>query len=204
MVSANKDNPPRKEFQRVMEAFARFNKVHPDSAIFFHTILETQAGFPILSFASDLGIGNKILFLKPYQVAVELEQMDMARLINCFDVLLCPSSNEGFGLPVIEAQACGVPVITNNFTSMPEMIKEGITGYATKIDQKRYTPLLSYIASPDTDDLYRLMEEAYKADRNKMGEAGRQYMAEKYDIDKLVKNKWTPLLKEVEKDVYKE
>lgn len=202
MVSANKDNPPRKEFQRVMDAFKRFQVNHPKSGIFFHTIVEHNAGFPIISYATNIGIGTKIFFMKPYQTMMELEQKDIAGLFNCFDVLLCPSSNEGFGLPIIEAQSCEVPVITNNFTSMPELIRPGITGYATKPGYKRYTPLLSFIASPDEEDLYNLMEKLFTDDREKMGKAGRQYMIEKYDIDKLVKDKWNPLFEEIEKDIY--
>src|SRR5690606_34945867 len=45
MVSANKDNPPRKSFQKVMDAFVRFNKKHPKSGLYFHTLLEQGGGF---------------------------------------------------------------------------------------------------------------------------------------------------------------
>ncbi len=42
-------------------------------------------------------------------------------LYNCATVLLYPSLYEGFGLPVLEAISCGVPVITSNVSSMPEV-----------------------------------------------------------------------------------
>lgn len=45
----------------------------------------------------------------------------VARLIGAADAVIFPSLYEGFGLPIIEAQAAGVPVITSNVSSMPEV-----------------------------------------------------------------------------------
>jgi len=41
------------------------------------------------------------------------------------EMLLYPSFYEGFGLPILEAQACGCPVVTSNVSSMPEVVGEG-------------------------------------------------------------------------------
>ncbi|MBT9150339.1 MAG: D-inositol 3-phosphate glycosyltransferase [candidate division WS2 bacterium] len=46
---------------------------------------------------------------------------DMILLYNGASMFLYPSLYEGFGMPVLEAMACGVPVITSNITSMPEI-----------------------------------------------------------------------------------
>lgn len=46
---------------------------------------------------------------------------DLVAIINQAEVLLYPSYYEGFGIPILEAQACGVPVITSNISSMPEV-----------------------------------------------------------------------------------
>ncbi|HDZ0968186.1 TPA: glycosyltransferase family 4 protein, partial [Klebsiella pneumoniae] len=45
----------------------------------------------------------------------------LAQLYKGANMLLFPSLYEGFGLPVIEAMACGTPVITSNVTSLPEI-----------------------------------------------------------------------------------
>lgn len=50
---------------------------------------------------------------------------DLAVILNLSESLLLPSFYEGFGLPILEAQACGVPVITGNTSSMPEVAGEG-------------------------------------------------------------------------------
>jgi len=45
-------------------------------------------------------------------------------LYNCAKLFVYPSIYEGFGLPVLEAMACGVPVITSNTSSLPEIVKD--------------------------------------------------------------------------------
>jgi glycosyltransferase involved in cell wall biosynthesis len=46
---------------------------------------------------------------------------EMPLLYNCSTIFLYPSLRESFGLPVLEAMACGVPVITSNTSAMPEI-----------------------------------------------------------------------------------
>src|SRR5262249_42829514 len=46
---------------------------------------------------------------------------ELALWYNSADVFLYPSVFEGFGLPVLEAMACGTPVITSNVSSLPEV-----------------------------------------------------------------------------------
>src|SRR5205823_2035716 len=50
-----------------------------------------------------------------------IEDEERALLYSAADVLLYPSLYEGFGLPILEAMACGCPVITSNISSMPEV-----------------------------------------------------------------------------------
>ncbi len=47
---------------------------------------------------------------------------DLPMLYNCADIFVYPSLYEGFGLPPLEAMACGIPVITSNTSSLPEVI----------------------------------------------------------------------------------
>jgi glycosyltransferase involved in cell wall biosynthesis len=65
--------------------------------------------------AEELDIASQVKFLEyvPYR--------DLAELINCAIALVFPSLWEGFGLPVLEAMACGTPVITSNLSSLPEV-----------------------------------------------------------------------------------
>lgn len=202
MVAANKDNPPRKSFQEVMDAFKMFLANHPDAYLYLNVPMGSPQGFPILEYAKVLGIAERIFHNQNYHIFYKFDRAAVAEIINTFDVSLNPSMSEGFGLNIVEAQACGVPVITNNFASQPELVVEGKTGWATKVAHKRFTNLLSYVGNPDTEDLARLMEESYKADREAMGKAGRKHMLENYDANYVYKNHWSPFLKKIESEIY--
>ena len=64
---------------------------------------------------------NKLNVVNHYK----LDESALRALYNKADVLLFPSLYEGFGLPIIEAQASGTAIITANTTSMPEVAGEG-------------------------------------------------------------------------------
>ncbi|CAK0777483.1 conserved hypothetical protein [Gammaproteobacteria bacterium] len=57
------------------------------------------------------------------------DDFEMVTLYQNCDALLFPSRLEGFGLAVLEAQACGLPVITTDGSALPEVIEDGVTGF---------------------------------------------------------------------------
>jgi glycosyltransferase involved in cell wall biosynthesis len=67
------------------------------------------------SLAAGLGISSDVVFVG----GVPLE--DTVPFYQAADVLVYPSFNETFGLPILEAMACGCPVATSQTTSMPEI-----------------------------------------------------------------------------------
>lgn len=200
-VSANKDNPPRKGFEYTLEAFKRFVEKYPNSGIYFHTLLDQAGGFPIRHYAKYLGIEKKIYHTDPYNLLNTMDQKDMADLFNLFDVYLSPSLNEGFGVPIIEAQSCGVPAIVTNFTAMRDLVIEGKTGYKIDVQTTRFTPLLSNVAVPDVNSLYDKMEKSYHADRVKMGKEARKFIVDNFDLVLVWETKWKPFLEKLEKEL---
>lgn len=200
MVAANKDNPPRKSFQHAMDAFKLFHEKHPNSGMYFHTIVNQAGGFPIDEYAKFLGIEKAIYKIPPYDMMFNVNRDVMAQIYSTFDCLLLPSTNEGFGVPAIEAQACGVPVIVNNFTSMPELVTPD-TGLVCETAQKRFSPLGSYVAYPDIESLYQNMERIFSRSPEKMAESCRNFAVENYDINKVFTEKWLPFLKKLEAEI---
>lgn len=65
--------------------------------------------------AEKLGIRDKIIFTD------FINDEDLPALYSGAEIFVCPSLYEGFGLPVLEAMACGTPVICSNTTSLPEV-----------------------------------------------------------------------------------
>ncbi|MHA2028475.1 MAG: glycosyltransferase family 4 protein [Candidatus Kariarchaeaceae archaeon] len=69
----------------------------------------------IQSLISKLGLSENVDFLG------RISNDHLPLLYNVVDIFVFPSFYEGFGLPVIEAMACGTPVITSNISSLPEI-----------------------------------------------------------------------------------
>ena len=201
MVAANKDNPSRKSFQEVLDAFKIFQTKHPQSGMFFHVLLAQAGGFPIDNYAKAIGLKN-IFNTPPYTMLLKTNKADMAKIYNTFDCLLAPSTNGGFEVPIIEASACEIPVITNDFTAMKDLVIEGVTGYKTKVAFKRYTQLSSYIGIPSVESIYECMEKVFKTDRQKMGREGRKFVLKDFDLKTVFETKWRPWLAETEKEIY--
>jgi len=203
MVSANKDNPPRKSFQEAMEAFKIFNTKHPKSKLYLHISQNDPAqGFPINDYAKTLGISHLIYQTPEYEQMTEITSEDMSHIYSAFDCLLCPSTGEGFGVPIIEAQACGVPVIVTDFTAMPELVNEGVTGEIVKVHHKRYTWQRTFAGHPDVDDIADKMEKIYNyKDKAKTIEACRKHVLRKYDADKVFEKHWKPFLEKIKEEI---
>lgn len=204
MIGANKENPPRKGFQGAMEAFKLFSEKHKEAKILFSSQQPGPAGFPIQAFAQELGIVDKCLFTEPYQTIYKYTSEDINEYYNATDVLLHPSSTEGFGLCLIEAQSAGIPVIIQKDHSMVELIQEGKTGWGAETKYKWFTPDLSYMNLVDPESLNVAMEKAYmavKTNPEKVAKDCRSWVVENYNIDTLVKEQWIPMLIELQEEI---
>lgn len=65
---------------------------------------------------TQLGVGDRVIFLDYVDVA------DLPALYSNASLFAFPSLHEGFGIPLLEAMACGVPVLTSNTSSMPDVV----------------------------------------------------------------------------------
>jgi L-malate glycosyltransferase len=100
-----------------------------------------------------------------------LQEDELPYLYRSCDIFLWPTHREGFGLPPMEAMACGVPVVGTDAGAMPDYMKDGVTGYMVAIKQPK---LLA-------EKLIRLLAEPEL--RQKMGRAAAAEM-KKWDWDK--------------------
>ncbi len=110
------------------------------------------------------------------------------------DVLMNVSLGEGFGIPIIEAQACGTPVIVGDWTSMGELCFSG-----QKIDKAKaapfYNPLGTYQFTPRFEDIGLALIEEYRNPSSK--EKAREGALE-YDADLVTEKYWKPVLEDIE------
>ncbi len=90
---------------------------------------------PILAKVKELGVEDRVTFTG------FIEDDDLPALISAASVVAMPSRYEGFGLPVLEAMACGTPVVSSNAASLPEVGGEAAL-YAWPDDVRSWIHLL--------------------------------------------------------------
>jgi hypothetical protein len=111
-------------------------------------------------------------------------------MLTAFDVLLSPSAGEGFCVPLIEAQACGVPVIASDFTAQPELIGNGWTVSGSRSWDG---PSKSWYRRVSVDDIVQALESAYAADLDGMQSECVEF-AKQYDADYVFDTYWRPYI----------
>lgn len=105
---------PRKNVVRLLQAFAVVRAEHKDITL-VHCGPQGWLFDDILREVQRLGIHDSVRFLG----RVPLD--DLVKLYNAAELFVYPSTYEGFGLPVLEAMACGCPVVTSAVSSLPEV-----------------------------------------------------------------------------------
>ena len=195
-VGANKGWPDRKGFQWLFEAFQRFSSRHEKARLYVHSIVERIYGGPdLVGMARVSGIAEQTRFPMPNKVLLNCPTEWMVRMYNAFDVFCLPTMGEGFGIPLLEAQACGCPVITTDFAGGAELARE--TGWLVPLAAKFMTPLLSWQAVPSVEGLEICLDAAYDDAKNPLRRQRAREFSLQYDWDEVAQKQWTPLLAEL-------
>jgi glycosyltransferase involved in cell wall biosynthesis len=184
MVGMNKDPNDRKNFGAAFEAFARFHETHADK--FGHS-----SGINLVELAHACGIpDHAISFTNQYAYVIGFPAELQALMLTAFDVLLSPSAGEGFCVPIIEAQACGVPVICSDFTAQSELVNNGwlVTG-----DRWWDGASKSWYLRPSVSSIVNALESAYVADLVAMQSECVEF-AKQYDADHVYDTFWRPFI----------
>lgn len=189
---------PRKAFSQSFMAFTKFRETHPDAILYLHSEVSGErrrGGVNLSRLASRFDIPDEAVRVTD-QVMFEnnIPPAVMAGLYNSFDVLLNPSYGEGFGVPIVEAQACGTPVIVTDWTSMPELCGAGWTVGGHLDDD----PVMdAFFMAPDPHEIVAALENAYEVRGNEALRASAVEFASAYDADRVVTDHWLPALEQL-------
>lgn len=118
-------------------------------ARFWDNIDELKAGA-----SRDARMSDRIVFTG------EIDDADMAALLNAAQALVMPSLWEGFGLPALEAMSCGVPVLAANRGSLPEVVGEGGLYFEPEDRAELAARAVELLAGPGVQD--RLAAAAFR------------------------------------------
>lgn len=199
MVANNQGNsPPRKAFPQVFQAFKVFQHDHPDAFLYLHSDVHgVNQGLKLKHLADLCGIPPSAYGCSDQLLLhLGLPAEAMSYVYSTFDVLASPSYGEGFGIPIIEAQACGVPVVVTNWTAMPELCG---AGWLVEGDPWFDPHHGSFFMCPAVSEIVEAFEKAYLArDDQELRVRAREF-ALAYDVDRVMSDYWVPALEELER-----
>jgi glycosyltransferase involved in cell wall biosynthesis len=156
---------PRKNLDVAIKGIARVRARGVDAT--FTVAGEGPELARLTTLARTSGAGEAVRFVG------RIDEARKAALMAAADVFLFPSTLEGFGLAAAEALSAGVPVIGVNRSSIPEVVRDGLTG-------------LLLADSADDEAMAAAIERLARDPslRRSLGEAGRRDIADRFDPDR--------------------
>ncbi|WHZ02378.1 glycosyltransferase [Neobacillus sp. YX16] len=118
--------------------------------------------------ADSLGLSSIIDFKG------EIPHHDIPKILNSFDIYCAPSIAESFGVAVLEASACGLPVIVTDVGGLPEVVREKETGFIVNAKDPKAI----------AEKLYQLVVDPDL--RKRIGKNGEEFVRENFSWDKSV------------------
>lgn len=212
-VAANKGYPPRKAWPELLRAFAQFHLKHPNSILYLHTT-QRPAGpggivggggidFNPLIKEMNLPDNSVIAFPNQGSLAIGIAEEALAKIYRASDVLLLPSMGEGFCLPVVEAQACGCPVVTQACSAMTE---NTVNGVAVQAGQPFWVVNINcWWHMPDVARVTQALEDVYNwSDEQRVANSklGIEFVQDNFS-HAVVKEYWRKFMNRVENATYR-
>lgn len=188
LVKAKKDGIPliltmggdvtSKGAQEIIRALARLDKnlewyyimkAWPQK----HTFVRGQEEFDLIS---KFGLEDRVKYM-----VVDFSKEFVRDLINICDIYAAPSRGEGFGLPIVQAQMCGKPIVSVEALSIVDVVEKDKTGFLAKPTME------DGLLKADIDDLTKYLDKLIR-DKNlrlEMGKRGRRSTIKKFAPTKI-------------------
>jgi hypothetical protein len=182
--------PSRKAWGENILAFALFAKTRPDALLYLHTEARPLGGIDLVALTQAAGIDSKqVIFADQYGHRMGVPDDIMAQIYSRTDVLLSASAGEGFGLPVLEAQACGTRVIVSNFSAQPELVGDG---WCVEVQPQWNPAQLGWFCTPMVRSIVEALEAAYDQGGGHSQQAADFALG--YAADRVFEERWVPLI----------
>lgn len=214
-------NQPRKLFPDLLKSFQIFLQSHPKAYLYLHTCFP-DVGWNIPELLIESGLSSRVLFTYKCKncdnievcrfsdslrfcnkcnnftssiagIGNPLNDQELNLVYNLFDCYVQYATNEGFGIPVVEASQAGIPAIVIDYSSMEDFKS---TVGAIPLEPMAYTKESStsrLMAVPSESNLIDVLNDFYSLktiDRNKLYEIGlmsNELSKKEYNWDKNAK-----------------
>ncbi|HUT64813.1 MAG TPA: glycosyltransferase family 4 protein [Spirochaetota bacterium] len=189
VIGAVAANTKRKKLDRIIEAFGLFEAHGGDGTLLIKTDrAKGLDGTDLYDLSHRYEVQKKVLFMEE-----TFNEQRMAVVYNLMDLYISLSEWEGFCIPVIEAMACGVPVVTHRVQGPGEIVPYNdlmVSGSDEVFDGK--TRLL--LADPFNASKVLLYAYNNSGRLSDLGALGRQVVERLYDI-RVVAETWEKLIR---------
>lgn len=121
-------NQGRKMLDRTFKIFRKYADMDPNAILLLHTDPNDVAQvFSMIDIIKRYNLQNRIVFTgTSWYKGFDYKKMN--EVYNMMDAFFLTTSGEGFGIPIIEAMACGIPVIATDYTTTKELVKDHDAG----------------------------------------------------------------------------
>jgi glycosyltransferase involved in cell wall biosynthesis len=178
-------NSARKDFPASWKALLPVMHRHRDVQVHFHCQgANDMYGVDMRAMFSRDRETEKRFFLPDFlNTFIGWSEQDLNALYNASDLFLTNSRGEGFGLTIAEALACGVPVVAQNVTAIPEVVGPG--GVLLEPEREITVPSGQDLWLSDIGAFTEAIEHLYTAGgvRRKLGAAGREHVTSTFSWD---------------------
>lgn len=120
MFRVTKSNQPRKNIPVLIKAFAKFARNKEDVVLLLR-MADKDVGWNISELLDRFKLQGKAFIVEADpKFGIPIEHL--VNLYQVSDLFVLPTMGEGFGIPLLEAQACGTPILATDCSNIPELV----------------------------------------------------------------------------------
>lgn len=169
-------NQPRKGIPILVEAFAMLARRYDDVMLYLHMSPTDPEGWLLKEILVHHGVLDRTLFTNAMLRFERLPDEQLCQVYQSFDVFALPTMGEGFGIPLLEAMSCGIPVVATEGSAVSELL-EGRGELIGTVARLAVPPFGYEFHIPDVAALAEALDKLYHSPelRGRCAEAGRDF-----------------------------
>lgn len=203
-VGVNDSTPNRKGIPELLMAWQIFTERHPDALLYLHTAehgnlpVSNIGGVRIDVMLKTFGINPQTVHMvEQYRYRTGIPHSELANIAAASDVFILPTRGEGFGLPLLEFQRVGTPVITTNCCTGLELCFSGwlVDG------EPEWSVQDCVVTKPGVASIVDALEAAYAERDNPQRRAKAIEGARAYDVDTVMAKYALPVMELIAEEI---